>query len=105
MQTFENLVEMGNRAQIEVADKIVVAGDLVAGHTFGDFLDQSFNQGELACEGLHPHDRLDRIAQRRGVKVDGEPPDDAAVFESLQAFAAARSRESDLRCQRSYGSA
>lgn len=103
MQAFENLVEMGNRLQVEVADKIIVTGDLEAGHALRDVLDQFFDEGELAWQALDAHDRLNRIAQRSSIKINREAPYGAAVFQSFQAFTTARCGEPYFSRESSYG--
>ncbi|MDR8954331.1 hypothetical protein FEP76_02828 [Burkholderia multivorans] len=83
---------MLDRAQIEAADEAVVARHLVAFDEFGNAPQQFLDEMQLAGQRLHADDRLQRVAERARIELDGEAGDHALCLEAPHAVGRGRGR-------------
>ncbi|EDT37720.1 conserved hypothetical protein [Burkholderia ambifaria MEX-5] len=96
---------MLDRAQVEPADEAVLAGHLVAFDEFGNPPQHLLDQMQLPRQRLHADDRLQRVAERARVELDGEARDHALRFEPPHAVGGRGRRQPDLPRQFAGGDA
>ncbi len=101
----QDAVQVGDRAQHHARDEAVVARDLVAFHELRDLLDQPLDPPQLARQRPDAHDRLERVAQRHRVHVQGIGADHARFLQPPQAVGHARRGHADLARQVGGGGA
>lgn len=91
-ERFKNIVHLFDRMDDQAGKERIVAGDLVTLDEFRSFLNEPFDQMQLAGQGPDPHHGPYLVADRACIHIDCEASNDAGSFQSANTFRHARRR-------------